>query len=363
MKAVVLKCSTGSRFHFGKYAPDDDTALNDSDEIMHSDTLFAALVLTWQQCYGDAQDLVMAFENNKLRISSLFFCLQQENKYVWMLPKPICFNLVQTDDYKAFRSIKYISKKVWETIETPAALENNMLYLCSEKNEFVIVKDEINLKKGEIENIKKHFTTSIKLSETLTLPKVTVRGNESERGIYQLTVTETPDNNRYAEKLQVHYYFLLDDTGLDEAEKTKLKTVLKLLADNGIGAERSTIGRIEDVEIVENWDIEKKDNDASWDASTGCCVSLFSPENKEDSKQMIFFKTIMRGGRRTGKASGDERINPVYLKSVRMLCEGAIVTNAAKGSMKNVSPEKDSNIYIRYGKAFCLPVRKNWLPQ
>ncbi|SFP83150.1 type III-A CRISPR-associated RAMP protein Csm4 [Parafilimonas terrae] len=357
MKSVTLYCKRGSCFHFGRYAPDSDTALSESDEIMHSDTLFAALVNTWQDIFSDANELVKAFEDGKVKISSLFPCIQQNGNFVWFLPKPISFNLFDSNNYKNYRSIEYISKKVWESIQNPPDLSGSQQYIQIGRKEvngrgtvgrrvFILDKDEINIP-GETTG---NLVQSLAVVNKETLPKVRVRDTEEERGIFQLTVTEICDNSDVAEDILVHYYFLLD-CNEDNALYQNLKLVLDMLPYTGIGAERSTIGKIEKVEVNE-WNIYM--NDA--DQHMNCTVSLFSPMHS-DLNKLVYFKSIMRGGRRLGKNEGQGQ----YLKTVRMISEGAIIQKSAEGQLADVSPGADKS-YLRLGKAICLPVRSKWIP-
>lgn len=354
MKAIVLKCKPGSRFHFGKYAPDADTALNDSDEIMHSDTLFAALVNTYNETFGDAQELVDAFAAGNIKISSLMYCLEQDKNYTWFLPKPISFNLFEAKDYKNFRGIKYISKQVWESIENPAELANNEQYKLAANNLFCISSGELKMPEtGLSEEEKTEELKAFSFYHIITLPKVSVRDNE---GIYQLTVAEIADNHELAPGSNIHYYFLMEETEkFDRAIAGKLQNVIELLPYTGIGAERSTIGNIESVEMIENWKIEIPED--KQDKMFSASVSLFSP-TEADINKMIYYKTIMRGGRRLGIKSDPEK---KYLKSVRMVCEGAILHKDCEGTLADISPADDKT-YLRCGKAISLPVRSPWIP-
>ena len=354
MKAIVLKCRPGGRFHFGKYAPDDDTALNDSDEFMRSDTLFAALVNICQDCFGEAQQMVDAFASGQIKISSLFYCLEQNQKYIWLLPKPVSFNLTETQDYKSFRSIKFISKKVWETIINPAQLTDSSLYKrLGKKGDTIVGSDEIKFAAGEKDET---LFSSIEIYKTETLPKVRVRDTFKERGIYQLTVTEIADNRQATEDLLVHYYFLAETSGLAQNLEEQLLTTLNMLPYTGIGAERSTIGKIEGIEIIEDWKLSMKDEDAIHEAT----LSLLSPVT-EDLNKMMYYKTILRGGRRIGRSETDEKKNQ-YLESVRMATEGAIVQKNISGQLADVSPQKNKS-FLRNGMPLCLPVRLPWIPQ
>lgn len=357
MKAVVLKCEPGSHFHFGKYAPDDDTALNDSDDLMHSDTLFSALINTCQDCFGNAQDMVDAFAAGQVRISSLFYCLEQNTgsaaeRYAWLLPKPVSFNLFESADYKSFRSIRFISKKVWETVGDPVSMLDITRYQrIGQKGMAVIAGDEIRLPEEEKELI----LPQLELYKIETLPKVKVRDVPGERGIYQLTVTGIADNTQLVPGLYVHFYFLLDDAGLNETLRENLLAVIEMLRYNGIGAERTTIGKIVDTEIVNDWKIVMEDEDPDHKAT----MSLLSPR-RDDPNKMKCYKTIIRGGRRIGKPGADERSKPDYLKSVRMAAEGAIVQKQIAGQLADVSPG-NTRSYLRNGIPLCLPVRSKWI--
>ena len=355
MKAIVLRCVPGSRFHFGKYAPDDDTALNDSDDIMHSDTLFAALVNTYQEVFGDAQELINEFEAGPLSISSLLYCLQQNDQYTWLLPKPICFNLFESDDYKEFRSIRFISKGVWENLQLPSSLTDTKLYHRFAGNQTVITGSEIKFPdEYKDEEKRKWLLDRIRLSRIITLPKVRVRDTPEERGIYQLTVTEIADNTQLKIGLTVHLYFLINDDNLPKEIIGKFFSVIDMLPYTGIGAERSTIGKIEGVEVINDWKIELDNADTELMSA----ISLFSPV-QNDLTKMKYYKTIIRGGRRLGRKDDDKNR---YLKSVRMISEGAILHKDCEGSLADVSPDADK-AYLRNGKPLGLPVRSQWIPK
>lgn len=352
MKAIVLLCNPGARFHFGKYAADSDTALNDSDEIMHSDTLFSAIVNTYSEIYGDANELIVSFESGHITISSLNYCLKQGGEFIWFLPKPVNFNLFEIQDSirdnKSFKGINYISKKVWENMQNPASLSDEDILILDKK--FAVYANEIILpENGNKEDFIKEFF----LSKIITLPKVLVRDNPERKTIYQLSVTEIADNSAIVNDLKVHYYFMLDIAeGISADMDKRISNTIQMLAYMGIGAERSTIGKIESIEEINNWKISIADADAD----KVCSVSLFSPQSTEMDK-LLYYKTFLRGGRRLER-SEDE--NKKFLKSVRMIQEGAIVDKSVKGNLADISPT-DNKTFLRNGKALCLPVFKQWI--
>ena len=358
MKAIVLKCKPGSRFHFGKYSLDADTALNDSDEIMHSDTLFSALVNIYQDLFGDAQELVDAFTKAQVKISSVLPCFQQRGNYIWMLPKPVCFNLFQANEYKVFRAIRYISKVVWENILNPLELEQKPeTYKLLAKKRYAVHKDEILLPSGLSGSAQEESYQSIAVSHLVTLPKVRVRDRPEDKTIYQVTVTEIADNTAIINDLYVHYYFLLDtEVSLSELIQQQLMTAIQLLPENGIGGERNTIGSLDSIDIIENWEL-KMNHSISVNKVT---ASLLYPAEKERA-DLMYYRFMLRGGRRLGKKGMDETKVPVYLKTVRMIEEGAVLNQLVTGGLADISPDNTKS-YLRNGLAFCLPVHNQWIP-
>ena len=87
MRAIILQCPRGARFHFGNIALDENTSLNDTAIHPHSDTLFSALINTAAKMDQSlTQQLVDDFAAGNVRISSGFFCLEvhQATKINWI---------------------------------------------------------------------------------------------------------------------------------------------------------------------------------------------------------------------------------------------------------------------------------------
>lgn len=356
MKAIILKCRPGSRFHFGKYAPDADTALNDSSEIMHSDTLLAALLNTYQELLGNAQPLVNAIHAGQINISSLFYCFEQEQQYTWLLPKPACFDLFgDSTRPKIFKGVQWISKGVWETLTHPGELLTSGEVVLAAKGKIALLAEEIKLPAGVTVAEKEYL--GLRHMEQDTLPKVLVRGNIDERTIYQLTVNEIADNNKLIAGLQVHYYFLLQNSETADPSVLKnLEQVFSIIHWQGIGAERSTIGQLAGMEIVNGWQI----NPGAMHNEYAATASLYAPL-PEEMDGLLFYHTLLRGGRRLGHNHTEDNKNR-YLKTLRMVQEGAIVNRAASGCLGDVSPLADKS-FLRHGMAFCLPIPQTWIPQ
>jgi CRISPR/Cas system CSM-associated protein Csm4 (group 5 of RAMP superfamily) len=113
---ILLKCRPGARFHFGAAGLDVNTALNDTDRHIGSDTLFSALVNMADTATPDQlDDLLLAFECGDIAISSGFPCLSEYDTRVFFLPKPAHYDWSPpAHDPKLFAGIRYISAGLWE---------------------------------------------------------------------------------------------------------------------------------------------------------------------------------------------------------------------------------------------------------
>ncbi len=357
MRAIVLNCLPGSRFHFGKYAPDGDTALTDSDEILHSDTLFSALINTYQELTGDANPFVEYFNSGAIAISSVYYCFQQADKYTWMLPKPVVFNFMDTDEYKKIRSIKYLSKYVWEKLINPSELlTTGTEYILASDNHIALSINDLIFPDSVSPEKKAEALKMIRPFNIQTLPKVRVRDLEENKTTYQISVTEIADNKKWINDLEVHLYFLVDFKGENAtAAENMFMHALNLLVLNGIGGERNTMGALESFAVVENWGIDMEEQSTSHMAA----VSLVNPQSGNDLSDS-YYRFLLRGGRRLGKENDLNKPGGSFLKSVRLIAEGAILKTDIKGQLVDISPGNNRK-FLRNGIPLYLPVNKNWI--
>jgi len=338
MKAVILRCTPGGMFHFGRYAPDSDTALNETSDIIHSDTLFSGLVNIYADQYGNAEDFVSCFENESVSISSAFFCLQQGSTYVWFLPKPLSFNLAEVNDTKSFKKIRFISSGLWNAISSPQDIVG--------RNDVLVLQNSFALLNTEVTSIDEETRRRFRIYNPQNLPKVQVRKPTQEGSLYQLSVIEIADTSQLIADMQAHYYFLMNET-VEHRMKNRLKVVIELLGSQGIGGERSTIGQFEGIEFQDNWAVPQGDSDSS------CALSLCVPKDNE-VPMCEYYDTLFRGGRRLGDRGA-------YLKSVRMMREGSVVKTSVRGRICDIkAPNYSGAPYLRYGKVFTIPMKRSW---
>ncbi len=336
MKAVLFKVNPGDRFHFGKYKPDVNTGLENSDEIFHSDSLFSALVVTYDSLFDNTNEFVNLFQEGFIKISSLFYYLEFKGNRIFFLPKPVTLNLTASGDHKKAKKIRYLSKKLYETLENPdQLLSDNVLIL---QDTFALLKDELPVKNAE----------DVRLFHSIVDQKVFVNKEEQGDDLYQLNVIEIADNSMIDKNIKAGFYFLLEmNEQILGTMESSFETVLEVLITNGLGAEKSTIG------LIRNWEKENFDFNISGPSDNQyLSLSVFYPAETETG-HILAAKDILRGGRIIGGT--DKR-----LKVVRMLTEGSLFDKKVTGNIIGIEPDKWNGIpYLRSGKAFLIPLNKN----
>jgi CRISPR type III-A/MTUBE-associated RAMP protein Csm4 len=335
MKAIILKCRPGSRFHFGRAAMRQNDTLSDTDEIIHSDVLFGAFISAVARLYPEVEVLKWKkhFEEGNIVFSSAFYCVEYQGKIVYLLPKPISLNHfpLKTFDsiegaHKKLKRIKFISKGIWEKQLTPDDWFSNDDICFSPESRVVCLKEEFG-----------NDNVAYRLSEKMDTPKVKVRNISKEDTYY----TQTDLVLVHDENISVHWYFLWENTGLDEEEKKQAEKIITLMAESGLGGERSTgCGHIEEVVFDRSFAINTDKLSEQY-----VSLSLIIPSASEH-QELIAYQTVQRGGMYYG---ANKRV-----KSVIATTEGAIIRSKINGSIANLSTE-DRN-HWRYGICFPIPL-------
>lgn len=346
MKAVLFKLKQGAKFHFGMYAPDVDTSLSRGDIIFHSDSLFSSLIVTYNNLYTDTNLFVRQFKDNNIQISSINYFLEINNKKIYFLPKPIHFNLTNVNEYKSFKKIQFISKYLYEIINHPGELLEDSVIILQQK--FAVHKSELI----DIE----HYSVFLRLFDKELYQKVFVNKKTQGDDLYQLDVLEISDNLNLKVPISVGFYFLkMTSEDFDKEYNNKLKNIYEILKNEGIGAEKSTMGNIEDIEEVD-WKLDIKTQHPSYKMT----ASLFFPQDSEND-DVVYAQTILRGGRTLGSGEKSSEDGRKRLKVTRMVKEGSILNKNTIGSIQDISPDDWKNTpFLRNGKALLLDVNQNW---
>lgn len=370
MQTVILKLKPNSRFHFGKPAvttpyPEDATdenkspserlvdtsaSLTDTDTFVHSDVLFSALVNNLSRVVPQQEDLgafINAFEDGCIRISSAFYCLEDqaktpssgENPYLFLLPRPV--DAPNTIDITQYDRIKQVKKVQFVCPQTLTQAPKKWPIAGA----LAIHESSLNAFKRANPNHKPLNINDIRLFHKQTATQVALHApNEKAYGPYAVSYVQIADM-RNTTGLGVHFYFMYElGAGLSEKTRNLFNLAVNLLPFNGIGGERSSgYGHIEKVVFTDQTPAVPETH-----TKTLMTLGMLIPQ-QQDLENLRAYQYSTRGGRRTANSR---------LKMVRMIHEGALANKALKGSIANISPEHASKKkpHLRYGKAFTISI-------
>jgi len=339
MKAIILKTKPYSMFRLGI------GSLEENDKIIHSDTLFSAIVNIHFKVFNNTEDFIQLFENGNIKISSAFPMLTEHNGNgkIYFLPKPELHYDVK-ENIKAEKKVKFISLKVFNSFlrQDEINFAKNNIFLGSE---FVIKPDEI-YNPGEMPNFIK----------VVTIPKTKVHTSERENAFYHETDVQLLPIKLEAKKYFPHFYFFYELNNVDKKFEEEFFTCLKILGDEGIGGERSTgKGHFEGIIKTEISLNQPTRSDKQ------LLLSLFNPQNQDEFNAVENYNILIRGGGSISFDSeneGDEEIiKPYRKKQVRMIAEGAIIKGNVEGKLVDITPaEGAEHKFFRNGKSFIIPL-------
>ncbi|MCX7759100.1 MAG: type III-A CRISPR-associated RAMP protein Csm4 [bacterium] len=305
MKTLLVKLKFKTELHIGETA----SILTKIDNIIHSDTLFSAIVNMYCLIFGlDKAEILMQkiINENYLRISSAFYFYKDK----LLAPKPFGIKLKSDDseDYKKIKKLKFV----------PFDL------LCNPQK-------FLNLSKNEIEGIY-NMNKSLALEEER--PRVSIDRTTNSSNIYYIS-----------------YYYLSDDAGMwfflqvnPEIEK-EIITTIKVLGDEGIGGER-TYGFGLFTPTFEEYKLPNVESQSLF-----VNLSLTNP-NKEEVDLIKYYSIKTRKG-----YIYSPYISGVRHKEINVLEEGSVFNNEIKGRVIDVTPKNFTKHKVyKFYMAFCLPV-------
>lgn len=311
---------------------DDETALDSVSRSLHSDTLFSALADLAARTDPGLLPLIKQWsDQGALSLSSAFALLQfpdvQERLY--FLPKPATL-YVQAD--KRRRNIAFISTGVWEQGIRPEQWDQECVVF---QQKYVALKSEVPAALHE-------RAPDLSVLDMATYPKVAVHKISKEDSIYFQTNILTPHHGYF----QTHFYFLLrhNPDVIDSADYRRLTQLIGLLAHEGLGGERSTgCGAFRQVRTAP-FPIRASGPDEA-------LLSLYYPFDRAELAQCLYYRTVIRGGRRITGGSLDR---------VKMIEEGAILSQPVRGKIVELQPAGADHPHWRSGIAFSLPIHHNF---
>jgi len=335
MKLVRFPLKPTAHFHFGEIALDEKSNISTTSSLPHSDTLFSSLVNNYAQVHekSEVDKFVESFEHGETVISSMFYYLKVDNKVIYFLPLPLNFSTQDIDRniYKKFKKIEFVSLAVWEKIKWAKDLFDVNICLIIQ-NRFVVLKDEID----------PELSGKVEIYTKITQPKVPIRSVDDNAAIYFETDIEIADNSGLKISIDVGYYFLFYSDYPEDMEEAIL-----LMGLSGIGGGRST-GNGELSKPV--FETKNPFEGLSSTNKNFCCVSYAIPADAVEFKNFELYKTKIRGGR---------QMDIEKQQFVRMIEEGAILSDLSKGKLMQIGTDDQGNRVLRNGVCFLLPLNIN----
>ena len=343
MRSVIIKVKPNSRFHFGKPSLDVNTALSDTDEFIHSDVLFSALVNNIAQVKDNSfvERFIEQFENGNIKISSAFYCMEYQDNFLYLLPRPVnAMNFISGsyDMIKKTKDIKFISPKVLQ--QDPEKWKENVKI----GGNILVTEEEMDQLGYKQERYNEIYNKRVSPNVVIHKP------NENAEGPFSVRTIQIADLEPYQDiKPHVHFYFLYElESALIPEMKTAFLFAMKMIQLNGLGGERSSgCGFVEGIEEDENFSEGTICPDIS-DTLPQMSMGLLIPETEKDFNKFVFYNYTTRGGRMTASDKA--------LKLIRMLTEGAIIKPGELCCVTaDISPIGNRK-YLRYGQALTIKI-------
>ncbi|MFN3394130.1 MAG: type III-A CRISPR-associated RAMP protein Csm4 [Candidatus Thermochlorobacter sp.] len=335
MNAILLYPRDGAQFRLG------EGSLEESGDMLHSDTLFSALANIYALAFNKADNFIQFVQEGKLRFSSALFGLHflKENQRVYFVPKPN-LDFTQTERKKA-KKVKFISLKALEIISERTEKEKLESEIDLDAFHNIGGKFLLETKEAHGYNLKEKNFISI-----TTAPKVFVRKEVKEDNYYHesnLQFCAVEDNDQ---PIANGFFYILLDHQLSEDEFKEFQAAIRILADEGIGGSRSTgCGQIKHVDFTEI-SVPKT-------GTLHLGLALVSPKDDQEFQSSKRYELILRGGGSLGK-SGDYS---KHRKLARFIREGAIYNVPVQGKLVDLSPDENPfpHRILRNGINFSIP--------
>lgn len=326
MKIDIIKIPLQpyTRFHFGDFRLDEKVALGHTSGLAHSDLVFSALINAYSEKNADTDNFIQLFLNDKIKLSSLFYYLQNETESIYLLPKPVFLDLYSPRDkqHKKRNRIAFISQKVWQQGLNPGKWITGK---GKAGDNYTLIQDgNILLTKQEADAFGLNDKSTVFYEQEH--PNSPIRKQNNESIFY-----ETDLHIGKIDNVKIGFYLMYQS---EEEEKNKLLQALNILRYSGIGGNRTVMGRT----MIDNLDFDTLE--FKGDKLTN--VSLINPKDENELKKIEYFKTMLRGG-------------TVNVKVVRMVKEGALLNDNITGQIPVIGTDICNNPLYRYGKAFTIP--------
>ena len=326
--------------------------MEETSEVIHSDSLFGALSCAWSTLHGDdeLEALIEGFLKGEAPfvISSGFPFISD----LLLFPKPLAplteiIGAHEAKDEKKIKRAEFVSKDVFEWIlsgEKPAESDWAFIY-NGNKIAGIASATEMGLTGN-----KPSKTVFWKRQEA---PHVVLDRDNQSSSIFRVgDISFSKDTG---------FYFLADFR--DSSIISKFDGAMRLLGDEGIGGERSSgkgsfIFKRETVEIRTENSINE-DNNINSNGGSLALLSLYHPTKNEVELGLLMrsrYQLITRRGWISSEGSRTLR-----KKTVRMISEGSIIPKIGslpRGALVDVTPQemKAHKVYAN-GLALGVPMK------
>lgn len=317
-------------------------SLDETGELLHSDTLFSALANIYALAFEKADNFVQFVENGKLKFSSGLFGLElvKEQTHIYFVPKPELN--YQTYDRKKIKRVKYVSLGALQIISSMMHSETLSTDINIHAFHDISGKFLLDSKERVGYNLKSESFLHIQTS-----PKVFVRKEVKKDNFYhESNLQFLPIQSDKGEIIARGFFYVFFEHSLSETEFQEFQAAVRILADEGIGGSRSTgCGQISRVQFG------KAAIPVIGKLHLG--LSLVSPKNDEEFKAATQYDLVIRGGGSIGE-NGDYK---KHRKRARFIREGAIFNSVVQGKLVDVSPDENTlpHKVLRNGINFSIP--------
>lgn len=306
MKFKVVKLYFRTPIHIGEVG----IGLEETSEILHSDTIFSAIVNALSYLGEDVTTFIEKVRGGKIKISSAYPFSDD-----YYFPKPLIPpNFVSPDlrrEYgKKIKELKFIPKDFFEKWISHVEVEENELK---------------RLDKEKLSNIKKY-----------DLPKVFLDRRTKDSSIYYIGLLKFKEGG---------LYFLLDSSNNDYSKL--IEPALNILREEGFGGKRTWgFGQFEfDIDTI-SLDVSKTNSYVT--------LSLVYPEN---INSLLYWQFVKRGGWVYSKCSKVQMRKPKIL----LISEASAFREYEAGTLLDLDEFGDFSAKIGHkvylnGKSFLIPV-------
>lgn len=330
MKLVKLIPDVGYKYHFGV------DGLETVNKYFPSSSLFSAIVNNYVKLYGDEG----LNELLNIKLSALFPGVGD----VLFIVRP---SIQLKFDESVFLKDPKLSKKI-EFVSLSVLKENNLGRI--DYREGLLVNGFL-FSKDDAEKLKDSFPQGLLEVDVEDRVSLSRLNDSSAAGgsfaPFMVSFVYVLDSNLF-------YYFVYDDSMLSQNVKDKLSSSIRLILDEGLGGERGVgAGIFKDMVVFDNADYfddyVKSTEGIIADEKYYVSISSVIPANEDEFKKAIFYKIT----KQAGYVYQDGKLN-LRRKEIFELSEGSVFEQPIEGTVVNVSPQNDFNVY-RFGRFLGIP--------